>query len=256
MSICCALDTHHALAPLLGIVSSPPPCFHRSLQAALLQDELSRLQAEMEAKQAAMHSMSQHSALRQAYDGRLHDLQEQRDELQRERAELMQKLESLQAASGGWAAWGVGGRRGVWEAAWLRPGCSSIEPVAAPVLIAMPLSNAAGSVRRDVHRTHLPPIPCPPRPPPPLPPVAPECRGGAAAAALAVRVAHQSLGPAGQGSAGQGVSRGGGGAWGSVQLGCGTTALPRSRPLLLPLLPACSPCVCCRRSGGCWSWSA
>lgn len=36
------------------------------------------------------------------YDERLLDLQQQRDELQRERADLMSKLESLQHASGGW----------------------------------------------------------------------------------------------------------------------------------------------------------
>jgi len=61
---------------------------------------MSRLQREMEAKQAAMHSMSQHSALRQRYDDKLLQLRQERDELERERVDLLQKLEALQQASG------------------------------------------------------------------------------------------------------------------------------------------------------------
>lgn len=40
------------------------------------------------------------SALKQAYDEKLLDLQRQRDELQRERLELQKKLDALQHASG------------------------------------------------------------------------------------------------------------------------------------------------------------
>ena len=61
---------------------------------------MARLQVEMEAKQAAMQSMSGHAVLKQKYDEKLVDLQAQRDELQRERYELQQKLEALQHASG------------------------------------------------------------------------------------------------------------------------------------------------------------
>ena len=70
------------------------------MQVACLQGQLARLERELDAKQAAMLSMSQHSALKQAYNQQLHTLQQERDELQRERLDLLQKLESLQAASG------------------------------------------------------------------------------------------------------------------------------------------------------------
>lgn len=53
---------HSSLCPCP--LPSPFPC--RSLQVSRLQGELARLQHEMDAKLAAVQSMSQHSALRQA----------------------------------------------------------------------------------------------------------------------------------------------------------------------------------------------
>ncbi len=52
------------------------------------------------------------------YDERLIDLQQQRDELQRERSDLMRKLEALQHASGALAGWQQPGRERGSAAAW------------------------------------------------------------------------------------------------------------------------------------------
>lgn len=65
------------------------------------QSKLTQLMQQLQAKQAAMQSMSEHAALKQRYDERLLELRQHLQELEQERLELLQKLESLHHASGG-----------------------------------------------------------------------------------------------------------------------------------------------------------
>ena len=65
------------------------------------QSKLTQLMQLLQAKQVAMQSMSEHAALKQRYDERLLELRQHLQELEQERLELLQKLESLHHASGG-----------------------------------------------------------------------------------------------------------------------------------------------------------
>ena len=111
---------------------------------ARLQVEMARLQHDMEAKQAAMQSMSGHAVLKQKYDERLVDLQAQRDELQRERRELQQKLEALQHASGAAGRGGGGGGSGCGSC--MHGGCCTadnqcmtvVAPNLVPIVVCLP----------------------------------------------------------------------------------------------------------------------
>jgi hypothetical protein len=70
------------------------------MQTAQLQDELERLERQLEAKTAAVQSMSAHSVIKQSYNEHIRQLQREKDELERERLELIKKMQQLQHASG------------------------------------------------------------------------------------------------------------------------------------------------------------
>ncbi len=71
------------------------------MEVAEYHSKLTQLMQQLQAKQAAMQSMSEHAALKQRYDERLLELRQHLQELEQERLELLRKLESLQHASGG-----------------------------------------------------------------------------------------------------------------------------------------------------------
>ncbi|KAL4427717.1 hypothetical protein ABPG75_001806 [Micractinium tetrahymenae] len=70
-----------------------------TMEVAEYQSRLKQLMQQLQAKQAAMQSMTEHSALKQRYDERLLELRQHLQELEQERCELLHKLESLQHAS-------------------------------------------------------------------------------------------------------------------------------------------------------------